>query len=96
MITSPGADLSGPALRHTGGDGHFLLLPNPCRSRFSGVYLVFEVFLDTWHSHKENPSTLACYLVLSLDDLKLCKFISRSDLVLDADHSLDFLGTEEA
>ena len=36
---------------------------------------------------------LACYPVLSLDGLKLCKFVSR---FLDADHSLDFLGTPEA
>ena len=28
---------------------------------------------------------------MSLNDLKLCKFVSRSDLVLDADHSLDYL-----
>ena len=26
---------------------------NSCRSRFSGVYLVFEVFQDTWRSNKE-------------------------------------------
>ena len=64
---------------------------------FSGVYLVFEVFQDIWHSNKENPSViLACYPVLSLDGLKLCKSVSRSDLVLDADHSLDFLRTQEA
>ena len=39
---------------------------------------------------------LECYPVLSLDGLnfdKLCKFVSRSELVLDADHFLDFLGT---
>ena len=34
---------------------------------------------------------LGCYPVLSLNGLKLCKFVSRSDLILDADHSLDFL-----
>ena len=34
---------------------------------------------------------LECYPVLSLNGLKLCKFVSRSDLVLDADHALDFL-----
>ena len=28
--------------------------------------------------------------VLPLHGLKLCKFVSRSDLVLDADQSLDF------
>ena len=28
---------------------------NSCQSRFSGVYLVFKVFQDTWHS------LLACY-----------------------------------
>ena len=29
------------------------------------MYLVFEVFRDTWHPNKENPSV---YLVLSLAD----------------------------
>ena len=29
---------------------------NSCQSRFSGVYLVFDVFQDTWPSNKENPS----------------------------------------
>ena len=54
---------------------------NSCRSRFSGVYLVLEVFQDTWHSNKENPSVY-WHPVLSLDGLKLYKFVSRSDLVL--------------
>ena len=36
---------------------------------------------------------LECYPILYLDGLKLCKFVSRSDLVLDADHALDFLRT---
>ena len=36
---------------------------------------------------------LVRYLVLLLDGLKLCKFVSRSDLFLDADHAFDFLGT---
>ena len=27
---------------------------NSCRSRFSGVHLVFEVFQDGWCSNKEN------------------------------------------
>ena len=41
---------------------------------------------------------LGCYPVFSLNGLKVCKFVSPSDLVLisfsellDADHSLDFL-----
>ena len=34
---------------------------------------------------------LPCLSVLPLHGLKLCKFVSRSDLVLDADHVLDFL-----
>ena len=34
---------------------------------------------------------LECWPVLSLHGLKLCKLASRSDLVLDADHALDFL-----
>ena len=29
---------------------------NSCQSRFSGVYLDFQVFQDTWRSSKENPS----------------------------------------
>ena len=50
-----------------------------CESRF-------EVFQDTWHSNREDPSvSLACLPVLSLDALKLCRFLSRSDLVLNAD-----------
>ena len=36
----------------------------------------------------------ACYPVLSLDGLRLGKILSRSDLVLDADHSLDVSGTD--
>ena len=40
------------------------------KSRFSGVYLVLEVFPDTWNSNKENPSvywnaTLSCPLMAS-------------------------------
>ena len=50
-----------------------------CQSRFSGMYLVFEVFQDTWHSNKENPSENP---VWSLNGLKLCKLAFRSDLVL--------------
>ena len=58
--------------------------PNPCRSRFSGVCLVYEVFQGIWHSNKENPSAswnaaLSCPLMPS----KLCKLVSRSDLVLE-------------
>ena len=66
---------------------------NSYQSRFSGVYLVFEVFQDTWHSKKENPSvcwyaTLPCPLIASN--------YATSDLVLDADNCLDFLGIQGA
>ena len=57
---------------------------NSCQSRFSGVYLVLEVFQDTWRSNKENRSAcwkLECCPVWSLHGLKLCKSVSRSDLV---------------
>ena len=47
------------------------------------MYLVFEVFQDTWRSNKDNPC------LLSLDGLKI---VSRSDLVLELTVSLDFLG----
>ena len=45
-----------------------------------------------FQANKGNPSVYwnATLPVLSLDGLKVCTFISRSDLVLDADHSLDF------
>ena len=58
------------------------------------------MFQDTWHSNKKNPSaywhaTLSCPLVAS--NYVICiLFRSRFDLVLKADHSLDFLGTQEA
>ena len=43
---------------------------NSCRSRFSGVCLVFQVFRGIWHSDKENPSVswsaaLSCPLMAS-------------------------------
>ena len=75
-----------------------------CWSCLSGVYLVFEVFQETWHSNKENPSvcwhaTLS-YPLLASNYAHLylvpISFCSRSDLVLDADHSLNFLGTQES
>ena len=54
-----------------------------CQSRFSGVYLVFEVFQDTSHSNKEIlVYTGMLPPVLCLNGLKLYKFVSRSDLVL--------------
>ena len=68
---------------------------NSCQSRFSGVYLVVEVFQDTWRSNEENPSaywreTLSCPLMAS--NYKICiSFRSRSGLVPDTDHPLDFL-----
>ena len=68
---------------------------NSCRARFSGVYLVFEVFQDAWRSNRENPSvhwgaTLSCPLMASNMQIRI-SFRSRSDLVLDADHALEFL-----
>ena len=35
----------------TSGGGNYY--QNSCRSRFSGVYLIFEVFQDIWHSNTE-------------------------------------------
>ena len=66
---------------------------NSCQSRFSGVYLVLKVLRDIWPSTKVRKilvyaGTLPCP---ALHGLKLCKFVSRSDLVLDADQSLDLL-----
>ena len=63
-------------------------------SRFSGTYLVFQIFQDTWRSNKENPSVhwganLSSPLLDSNYAIRI-SFRSRSDLVLDADHSLDF------
>ena len=45
-------------------------ITNSCQSRFSGVYLVFEVFQDILHSNKDNPNacwnaTLSCPLTAS-------------------------------
>ena len=66
-------------------------------SFFRRVSRVFEVFQDTWRSNKKIlVCILTRYPVLSLDRLKLCNFVSRSDLALDADHSVDFLTTQEA
>ena len=59
------------------------------------MYLVVEVFQDACRSNiKENASaywnaTLSCPFMGPLG-LRLCKFRSRSDLVLDADNALDF------
>ena len=57
----PGRELSA---FHSAYGGEISYL-NSCRSRFSGVYLVFEVFQLAWCSNKENPSafwnaTLSC------------------------------------
>ena len=53
---------------HMGGGGNSY--QNSCQSCFSGVYLVFEVFQDTWRSNKDNPSvcwhvTLSCPFMAS-------------------------------
>ena len=60
------------------------------------MYLVFKVFQVVWYSNKENPgvswsATLSCPSMAS--NFKFCKFVSRSDLVLDADHVFELLGT---
>ena len=66
------------------------VLPKFMPISFSGVYLVFEMFQDTWRSNKDNPgvywnATLSCPFMPQIMQIH-----SRSDLVLDADHSLDF------
>ena len=63
---------------------------NSRRSSFSGVYLVFEVFQDTWHSHKEilvHTGTLPCLVPCTLPCLapwwpQIMQIVSCSDLVL--------------
>ena len=47
--------------------------------------LVLQLFWPNELSHHSSKGP-----VLSLNDLKLCKFVSRSDLVLDAANALDF------
>ena len=72
---------------HMSGGGN--LLPKFMPISFSGMHLVFGVIQDIRHSNEEilvYPGMLPC---LVLNGLKLCKSVSRSDLVLDADHSLD-------
>ena len=59
------------------------------------MYLVFEVVQNTGRSNKENPSaywhaTLSCPFMASNYEIR-SSFRSRSDLVLDADHALDFV-----
>ena len=49
-----------------------LYYQNSRQSHFSGVYLLFEVFQDTWRPHKQNPrvdwhATLSCPLMASDD-----------------------------
>ena len=63
-----------------------------CQSRFSCVYLVFEVFQDIRHSKKENPNWnahLSCPLVASSYANSHPVPISFW-FVLDADHALGF------
>ena len=72
------------------------LLPKLMPISFSGVHLIFEVFQDTWRSNKGNPSAywnaaLSCPFIWP-QTMQICiSFRSRSDLVLDAHHVLDFL-----
>ena len=69
-------------------------LPNFLPISFSGVYLVLWVFRDIWPSNKENRSvywhaTLSCPSWPQI--MQICiSSRSRFDLVLDADHALDF------
>ena len=49
------------------------------------MHLVLEVFQDTKHPNKEILVFSGMLSVLSLDVLKFCKSVARSDLVLDAD-----------
>ena len=65
---------------------------NSCRSCFSGVHLIFEVFQDAGCSNKEEPSafwnaTMSCPFRAS----DYANSYLVPDLVLDADHALDFL-----
>ena len=68
--------------------------PNSCQSRFSGVHPVFEVFQDTWRSDKEilvHTGMLPCLVPSWPQTMQIrISFRSRSDLVLDVDHALDF------
>ena len=71
------------------------ILPKFMPISFSSVYLVFKVFQDIWGSDKENPgaswsATLSCPQWSQMMQIRI-SFRSRSDLVLDADHALDFL-----
>ena len=61
IMTAPKSK-TGPKVFHMSGNGN--LLP---KCMFSGVHLDIEVFQDTWHSNKDNPSvywnaTLSCDL----------------------------------
>ena len=51
---------------------------------------MFEVFQAAIRSNEENLSALSCPFMASNMQLRI-SFQSRSDLVLDADHALDFL-----
>ena len=68
---------------------------NSCQSSVSSIYLVFEVFPDTWRSNKDilvHLGMLPCLLPWWPRNMQISiSFQSRSDLVLDADHALDFL-----
>ena len=69
-------------------------LPKLLPISFSGVYLVLYVFRGIWPSNRENPSvywhaTLSCPSWPQI--MQICmSFRSRSDLVLDDDHALDY------
>ena len=65
--------------KHMSGGGNY---PNSCRSRFSGVCLVFEVFQAACRSNKENPSVywnaaLSCPFMASNMQIRI-SFRSRS------------------
>ena len=58
------------------------LLPKFMPISLSGVYHIFEVFQAPGVPTRKSKCILECYPVLSLHGLKLCKFVSRSYLVL--------------
>ena len=65
--------------------------PNSCQSRGFSFLRCFSTPVTLI---RKSKCILKCYTVLSLESLKLCKFVSRSDLVLHADHFLGHFGCQ--
>ena len=63
---------------------------------FQACISVLKCFRTSGIPIKKSECTLECYPVLSLHGIKFCQLVSRSDLVVEADHSLDVFGTQEA